>query len=465
MPEPLRIFISHKMPTDTPLAQEIGAKLALYAGNQIRVTHAGKFRYGENWRERIQEELEQAHILILLYTDPDEDWGFCLYECGFFRYSMAADQRKQLITFCRRGDQISEALKEFNAVVMGEDAIRKLLEDIYLRDPWKISPELSPEVLRATAADIANAFAGAQRVVQNFDLAMSMMFEFRLDEGTRAALGQNRVPAEAEISGTLNWQRLFGKGIDTGAWQWTELAKDWANSHVYEFLLAGMMDDALAARIPRGTFLRVDDSHDLYRMTLRRYERGLTDKYRFHFTAASMDLPYDLPAGPEEKVREVVLYHLLSLTWYFQRRVTDDLYERLQEVMATPRADAIRITDLYDAIGRELTQIFAHAIIRGVDNALVIQRALGARDEQVREFIAAFSQSQELCDRIFTDLRRGPESLADVARNLHQLTQRNCELYRKVAVAYASLSKGLKPPPAPWGIDLQVGKVSADQAG
>ena len=95
MPETLRIFISHKMPTDTPLAQEIGSKLALYGGNQVKITHAGKFRHGEKWRERIQRELNDAHWLIFLSTDQDEDWGFCLFECGYFRHTMESDENKR----------------------------------------------------------------------------------------------------------------------------------------------------------------------------------------------------------------------------------------------------------------------------------------------------------------------------------------------------------------------------------
>src|SRR5262245_35289716 len=109
----LRIFISHKMPTDTPLAEAIGKNLALYGGNQVRITHAGQFRYGEKWRDRIERELDEATWLIFLYTDPDEDWEFCLYECGYFRRSMENNggQTKSLITFCRKKDQITDALK------------------------------------------------------------------------------------------------------------------------------------------------------------------------------------------------------------------------------------------------------------------------------------------------------------------------------------------------------------------
>ncbi len=70
----LRIFISHKMPTDTKLAESIGKKLSRHVGKkELIVTHAGQFRYGENWREKIDEELKKADWLIFLFTDSDED--------------------------------------------------------------------------------------------------------------------------------------------------------------------------------------------------------------------------------------------------------------------------------------------------------------------------------------------------------------------------------------------------------
>ena len=60
-----------------------------------------------NWRARIQQELDEAHWLIYMYTDQDEDCGFCLFECGYFRCTRETDDRKRLITFCRSSDQIN----------------------------------------------------------------------------------------------------------------------------------------------------------------------------------------------------------------------------------------------------------------------------------------------------------------------------------------------------------------------
>jgi hypothetical protein len=56
----LEIFISHKMPTDTPVAEEIGSRLSLYAGNEVKVTHAGQFAYGVNWRKSIEEAINKT---------------------------------------------------------------------------------------------------------------------------------------------------------------------------------------------------------------------------------------------------------------------------------------------------------------------------------------------------------------------------------------------------------------------
>ena len=61
MADPLKIFISHKMPSDTARAQEIGSSLALYGGNQVKVVHAGNFRKGVDWMDEIRKELNDAN--------------------------------------------------------------------------------------------------------------------------------------------------------------------------------------------------------------------------------------------------------------------------------------------------------------------------------------------------------------------------------------------------------------------
>ena len=39
---------------------------------------------GTNWRQTIAEQLTLSSFLVLVFTDPSEDWAWCLYETGFF---------------------------------------------------------------------------------------------------------------------------------------------------------------------------------------------------------------------------------------------------------------------------------------------------------------------------------------------------------------------------------------------
>ena len=39
---------------------------------------------GKDWRQEIADALNHANFLVLVFTDPNENWGWCLYELGFF---------------------------------------------------------------------------------------------------------------------------------------------------------------------------------------------------------------------------------------------------------------------------------------------------------------------------------------------------------------------------------------------
>ena len=224
MTDALRVFISHKMPTDTPLAEAIGGNLALYAGNQLVVSHAGTFRYGEKWREKIEEELDKADWLIFLATGQNEDWAFCLYECGYFisKPTRPDGSKKRLTTFCRKGDQVQAALEPFNALQISVEAVMKLLNEIYIQEPYAINPKLPEDVLQKTATDIVTIFEGGERVERNFDVAPSISIELLITDITRSQLRSGTLPRDCPVTGLKDWQRLFGKSIDTGAWLWSD---------------------------------------------------------------------------------------------------------------------------------------------------------------------------------------------------------------------------------------------------
>jgi hypothetical protein len=450
MAKELRIFISHRMPTDTAIAEQIGSRLALYAGNQVKVTHAGQFRYGDKWRDKIKDELDTVDWLIFLYTDQDEDWGFCLFECGYFQARMEKDpENKQLVIFCRQADQISPALREFNAMEAGMDSILKLLKDIYHREPWAISPAVSEEDLRKTAAEILGVFTGGARIEANFDVATSVTFEFVLTEQSATALKHGRLPADCTVSGTRDWQRLFGKDINTGGWLWRTLVEDWPHREIYEFLIASMIHDAANGRNPHSTVVRPPNSDLLYRLTLRRYERMAGQKKRFFFTLTPLDLPFEVSPESGQRAKETMLYYLLTLSWYFRRCIVDRLYDRVLQVLAMHSPDTAIVNPLFGEIQFELMNISAQAIIRGIDNPLSLQRAFGDDDSEANALLNRLKSWRDQRERIFKSMEKGAKGLPDIANDLYEMAMQTFDFYRKVAVAYSAIAQQTSPPSPP----------------
>ena len=433
------------MPSDTALAAEIGGKLALFGGALIEVKHAGMFRYGENWRQNIQEYLSEADWLVYLFTDQDEDWGFCLFECGFFRGKMEENDERRLITLTRRPDQINDALKEFNAVCMTEDGIYKLLTEIYREDPWKISPQLKDDILRDTATSIVKVFTGSERVEANFDVAPSVVVEFSNIDVCKSDLRSGRMPIDAIISGIKDWQKLFGRQIDTGSWLWSDLVNDWEYKDVYEFLIARMMSNALQNRVPKGMMIRVGDSNEVYRLTLRRYERLASSRYRFHFTASLLDLPFSLDVQKTGD-KQTVLYHLVVLSWYFRRRVVEELYSKiLESIISLRQKKKTNVLPLFEELTSELIDIDAQSIIRGVDRQLIVQEALG-NDPETVTLLRKLDDWYSTRSNMIQAMERGQSALDEVAKFLCQMAMINFDFYQAAARAYARGSKDLERP-------------------
>lgn len=449
MPDTLRIFISHKMPADSSLAQEVSQKLGLFGADRIKVVHAGQFPSGDTWRSSIERELDEAHWLILLHTDRDSDWNFCMFECGYFRARMKSVPSARLIPMCQDIKYVSDAISEFNAVQVDGASVCKLLEDIYREEPWKLSPKLSTGQLQETAEDIVELYEGSQRVEENFEVVTNVTLELGLSDENKAVLARQRIPPDTSVTGSANWQQLFGRLPNSSGWLWPALIEKWPFSDIYEYLIASMINDALESSQPKGTLLRSPDQHELFRLTLQRYEVLKNKKYRFYFIAAPLDLPFDLPLGPRHETIETVLYHLVNLTWYFRRRVVDQLYNRVTEVMSMLVPEPKIVERLYKDLGQELKQIRAQSIIRGIDNSLVLQRALGPENPEAQALVSRGAEYDDLERKIFEAFPRGPEGLRQVTENLYGMAKMNYDWYKKVSTGYSQLAQALQTSEAP----------------
>jgi len=77
-----KVFFSHKVKDDAvtnSIKDLIEARF-----ERVRCFMSKNIAKGTNWRQAIAEELTGSSFLVLVFTDPTEDWAWCLYETGFF---------------------------------------------------------------------------------------------------------------------------------------------------------------------------------------------------------------------------------------------------------------------------------------------------------------------------------------------------------------------------------------------
>lgn len=82
-----RIFISHKH-DDAAIAQAFGEFIRTQSGNRIQahISSSSSFESpmgGRPLQDQLVASLSNSGCLILIYTRPDDNWSYCMYECGF----------------------------------------------------------------------------------------------------------------------------------------------------------------------------------------------------------------------------------------------------------------------------------------------------------------------------------------------------------------------------------------------
>jgi hypothetical protein len=81
-PAAYTVFFSHRL-KDKHVAHSIKQLLQRHTAN-VDYFVSEDIEKGVNWRKTITAQLHHSRFLILLFTDPEEDWSWCLYETGFF---------------------------------------------------------------------------------------------------------------------------------------------------------------------------------------------------------------------------------------------------------------------------------------------------------------------------------------------------------------------------------------------
>lgn len=80
------LFISHRH-EDKPIADTLRKFIQSRTGGQVTVYQSSSPdaegpKQGQNLRQELRRALWLTSVLVLIYTTPEEDWSYCMWECG-----------------------------------------------------------------------------------------------------------------------------------------------------------------------------------------------------------------------------------------------------------------------------------------------------------------------------------------------------------------------------------------------
>jgi hypothetical protein len=434
----LKIFISHKMPTNSEAAKAIGDLIAAASGPGITVINAAQFRYGANFRSKIREELETTDIFILFYTGDDADWSYCLWECGNFESFVNDKNNKSIIVMHDHKIDPPKVLQIYKSLPNTEEDVLTLLESIYIKD-WKIYPNVSADILKRNAKGIVAAFA---RDVVNFDVAPNFSIRVALSADNLQMLQDNAIPPGSYLTGAASWQGLFGKDIDREGWPWDELTKDWRYKALYEYEFSRMMAIALKEKGPEGCLLR-DGQKKLFYVNLRRFEKATVDQYvTFMFSAFKIENPIYAIKGTATS-EEIISYNVLNVCWYTRRRLIDELYPDILQLLVkndNKKDDC----ELLQQVRNELNSITVQSTIRDLDNFLD-----GKKIFEIKRIINDSRMWNNIKSYVKTEGAKASPDLASVAKTIYDLAKLNLQYYRETASKFSKSAEALSLPEAP----------------
>lgn len=441
----INIFISHKMPKDSDAASTIGDLIAEHSESKIKILLAEQFPAGAQLASQITKAIQSADIFILLYTGEDQDWGYCLLEAGRFEATLGEKPTRQIVVFHDPEVSKPKALGEYISVPVpkaGATQLYEFLHQLYIEK--EISPDIKETTLHDKVQKICDAFHKSDVLAINFDLVPNFSIELQNSPENSDMLDRECIPDQAAVTGSLEWQSLFGKNVAINVWSWADLSKNWVDRRLYEPELARMLRDAKADTTPQGCFMRPDKTDDLYRLTLRRYEKiNSASRLKFYFTAARIDIPI-FGIHDTTNQEELTLYNMINITWYTRRKLVDQLYEELLSYVSSADPDPVRISQVVTSIQNELRNIEIQSDIRRISRpsnaAGVAPLSKMMQDEQ---------EWDKLGEKISGHSKTSPIDIKAIAEALYQIAGMNYDYYKISATKYAEIARKLPRPQEP----------------
>jgi hypothetical protein len=157
------IFISYRF-ADKPIAEVIRKYLSFWGFNSIYQAGAGasaakSARVGENLPDQLRKALDESQLVILVYTFADEDWSWCMWECGLASHPGKVDTTRVVVFQCTSIDTPKVFSDEVMVRVEDPNSIRDFTKQLHRdEDFFKGKLAYRPELSDTDLESISTAF-------------------------------------------------------------------------------------------------------------------------------------------------------------------------------------------------------------------------------------------------------------------------------------------------------------------
>ena len=157
----LSIFISHRT-KDKNLADVLCEHFEKWTRREVHITQSSDpnhgFEIGKPLTEELRSALKNSDVLLFLYTVPDEDWSYCMFECGF-----ASTQPKRRLVIFQFGGTAPAPLENLVRVEYSLDGIRAFTDQFFRNDTFfysrnkALAEKMSGEAIEEKAIELYKA--------------------------------------------------------------------------------------------------------------------------------------------------------------------------------------------------------------------------------------------------------------------------------------------------------------------
>ena len=379
----VNLFISHKA-EDKSAAIAIKDILEKHTG-RLKVQISEEIHGGAQWRQRIIEMLRTSKVMLLLYTDPTADWGWCLYEAGLFTPLEGGESHVVCLYNPNTTVEQLEPLKSFQAVqTRVDDLVRQFLSPLYrgtqlTKSRSPLNKNLKDEDLKQIAKAIAAAIAPKKVEWKSY------LHHIVISVPPGSAIHNQDIPSEEAqipdeacvvVEEAKEGSGLAFLNIDEDHFTWGDL-KQVAKRGSGRFWLDELNDCIVAAarkrHPPVGTATLRAVSGSIYRPLLAHSERENGIPVRFHVL-------FNREIEPEETGglgSQRVLFNLLKLGNRFRWEILEPYLKEFKE-----EEDPNELLRLFRRISESIDAIEEEAKRRYLSRDLI---ELSVGSENLRE--------------------------------------------------------------------------------